>query len=416
MSSKSPGAAGILRNRFVQLIVLSNVLLQVGIWVRNFAILLYVMDMTNNDPTAVSLISVAEFAPIFIFSFIGGTFADRWRPKRTMVWCDILSAISVFGVLLTLVFGTWQAVFFVTLVSAILSQFSQPSAMKLFKQHVPAEQLQTSMAMFQSIMAIFMIIGPMIGTYVYQTYGISVAVAVMGVAFVLSAVVLSFMPKDIVDQDAKKTNNFWQELGDGLKYVWKKPELKMLGGGFLFAGLAVGLMQPLGVFLVTERLGLPKESLKWLMVVNGVAMMIGGGLVMGLSKKLSPQKLLALGMFAMAITVIGSGLSTNVPLTLSFQFVNGLFFPCIHIGISTLILQSTEESYVGRVNGVLNPMFMGMMVITMSIAGWLKELTSLVMVYGVAGCMFIFGMLCIVPIFKMKLAQPQTQTQPIAAE
>ena len=49
-------------------------------------------------------ILVAEFAPIFIFSFIGGTFADRWNPKKTMVWCDILSAISVFAVLVTLLF------------------------------------------------------------------------------------------------------------------------------------------------------------------------------------------------------------------------------------------------------------------------------------------------------------------------
>jgi DHA3 family macrolide efflux protein-like MFS transporter len=61
----------------------SNLLLQLGIWVRNFAILLYVTDITNNNPIYVSLIAVAEFAPIFIFSFIGGTFADRWRPKRT---------------------------------------------------------------------------------------------------------------------------------------------------------------------------------------------------------------------------------------------------------------------------------------------------------------------------------------------
>jgi hypothetical protein len=43
--------------------------------------LFYVKEMTNNDAFAVSLISVAEFAPIFVFSFIGGTFADRWRPN-----------------------------------------------------------------------------------------------------------------------------------------------------------------------------------------------------------------------------------------------------------------------------------------------------------------------------------------------
>ena len=87
-------------NRVFQAIIVSGLFLQIGIWVRNFAVLLFVMEHTNGDPFAVSMISVAEFAPIFIFSFIGGTFADRWNPKKTMVWCDILSAVSVFAVLI----------------------------------------------------------------------------------------------------------------------------------------------------------------------------------------------------------------------------------------------------------------------------------------------------------------------------
>jgi DHA3 family macrolide efflux protein-like MFS transporter len=136
VSNSAPTMRSFFANRFVQSIMLSGLFLQIGIWIRNFAILLYVTDMTNNDPYSVSLISVAEFAPIFIFSFIGGAFADRWRPKLTMVWCDILSAASVFVIMVTLYYGSWKAIFFSTLVSSILSQFSQPSGMKLFKVHV----------------------------------------------------------------------------------------------------------------------------------------------------------------------------------------------------------------------------------------------------------------------------------------
>ena len=100
-----------IKNRFVQGILASALFLQIGIWVRNFAVLLYVMEMTKGDAFAISMISVAEFAPIFIFSFIGGTFADRWKPKKTMIWCETLSSISVFAVLITLMFGTWKIVF-----------------------------------------------------------------------------------------------------------------------------------------------------------------------------------------------------------------------------------------------------------------------------------------------------------------
>jgi len=403
----SEKTTGFFHNRFVQAILVSGVLLQIGIWTRNFAILLFVMDRTGNNPFAVSLISLAEFAPIFLFSFIGGTYADRWRPRITMIWCDLLSALSVFLVLLTLIYGTWEAVFFVTFISAILSQFSQPSAMKLFKVHVPGDQLQMGMAMFQTLMAVFMIIGPLLGTFVYQRYGINIAIGVMGVAFLLSAGALTFLPPDKRDAKEKLVTNFWGELADGFRYVWFNRVLTVLSGTFIAAGLAVGIIQPLGIFVVIERLGLPKESLQWLMVVNGAAMLLGGGVIMGLAKKMAPQKLLAIGLLVSAISVAGVGLSTSLMITLSFQFLSGLFFPCIHVGINTLILQATREEFVGRVNGVLNPMFMGAMVIMMSLAGWLKTEFSLVTMYEVSGALFFAGMLLIVPIFKQGEARRQ---------
>ena len=59
-----------------------------------------------------------------------------------MIWCDLLSAVSVFVVLLTIHYGSWQSVYLVAFISAILSQFSQPSSMRLFKYHVSEEQLR----------------------------------------------------------------------------------------------------------------------------------------------------------------------------------------------------------------------------------------------------------------------------------
>lgn len=394
----------LFRNRVVRTILLSVFLLQIGIWVRNYAILLYVMEMTKEDPVAVSMISVAEFAPIFLFSFIGGTFADRWRPKRTMIWCDLLSAVSVFVVLLTLFFGSWKVIFFATLVSSILSQFSQPSGMKLFKLHVPDQLVQMGMSMYQTIFAVFMILGPIIGTFVYQQYGINMAIGIMGIAFVLSAAVLLMLPADFDPEEKEEKTTIWQEMKAGFQYVLNNRPLTLLGGVFAAAGLALGLTQPLTVFLVTERLGLPKEQLQWLMAAFGTAMILGGGLTMGLSKKVSPQRLLVLGMAVNAFGFIVMGLSTQFWLTLTMEFICGLVMPCIHIGINTMILQNSESAFIGRVNGILTPLFMGAMVLTMSISGWLKEALSLVVMYGAASVLFALGIIFMVPLLRNKEA------------
>lgn len=411
VAATSPDMKGFFRNRFIRAILLSGLFLQIGIWVRNFSVLLFVMEQTNEDPFAVSMISVAEFAPIFLFSFIGGAFADRWRPKRTMIWCDILSALSVFAVLLALVFGTWKAVFFATLVSAILSQFSQPAGMKLFKLHVSEDLMQIGMSMYQTLFAVFMILGPILGTFVYQNYGIHVAIGVTGVAFLLSAGVLLFLPRDREVDEAKAPSGFWKEVGLGFRYVLSSTLLTTLGACFLVAGFAIGFIHPLGIFIVTEQLNLPKEFLQWFMTVNGAAMIVGGGLAMGFSKKLSPPKMLALGMAVNALGIMIIGVTPNVWLSLAGQFMCGLFLPCIHIGINTMILQNTEEAFVGRVNGILNPMFMGAMVVTMSVAGWLKGLLPLVVIYGLSGVLFIVGTVIIVPLFRLS-ADRKSQEHP----
>jgi DHA3 family macrolide efflux protein-like MFS transporter len=399
----------LFRNQVIRTILLSAVFLQIGIWVRNYAILLYVMERTNENPVAVSLISVAEFAPIFLFSFIGGTFADRWRPKRTMVWCDLLSSVSIFVVLLTLVFGSWKAIFFATLVSSVLSQFSQPSGMKLFKLHVSERLIQLGMSMYQTIFAVFMILGPIIGTFIYQHYGINVAIGIVGIAFLMSATVLLLLPSDQdVEKRAERTT-IWQEMKAGFRYVLDNRTLTLLGGCFTAAGLALGLTQPLAVFLITERLGLPKEQLQWLMAANGIAMILGGGLTMGLAKKAAPQKLLVFGMTICTCGFLVMGLSTHFLLTLTAEFFCGLVMPCIHIGINTMILQNTEAAFVGRVNGILNPLFTGAMVLTMSITGWLKEAFSIVAMFGVATVLFIGGIIFILPLLKQSSTQEMSE-------
>ncbi|NHC39025.1 MFS transporter [Bacillus sp. MM2020_1] len=390
----------LFRNQVIRTILLSTLFLQIGIWVRNYSILLFVIEKTNEDPVAVSLISVAEFAPIFLFSFIGGTFADRWRPKRTMIWCDFLSAVSIFIVLLTLVFGGWKVIFFATLVSSILSQFSQPSGMKLFKLHVKEELIQMGMSMYQTVFALFMILGPIIGTFVYQHYGISAAITIMGIAFLLSAAILFMLPPDRELEEGPVKTTLMEEMKAGFRYVWNSRALTLLGGCFAAAGLGLGLTQPLSVFLITERLGLPKEDLQWLMAAFGAGMILGGGLTMGLAKKTPPQILLAIGMSASALGFFVMGLSEQLWLTLTAQFISGLFMPCIHIGINTMILKNTEEAFIGRVNGILNPMFMGTMVITMSASGWLKKTTSLVTMYEFSALLFIIGVIILIPLFK----------------
>lgn len=389
-------------NRYVRTIILSRVLLHLGIWTRNFAVLLYVSEWTNNDPVYVSWISVVEFAPIFVFGLVGGTFADRWLPKRTMVWSDLLSALSVGAVLLVLMNGGWIALLIGTFVSASLSQFSQPSAMKLYKRHVPVEQLQGVMAMSQTLVAVFMVLGPVIGTFIFLQFGIYASLILTGVLFLGSSLIVATLPRDTEETKSDDASGFLQELKAGVRYIGSNQSLRILCLTFSVVGLASGLTQPLQIFLVIENLGQDKQFLQWLVMTNGAAMLVGGAVIMGIAKKVKPQLLLMIGLFFTAVCAIGIGASTIIWLTIALLVISGFFFPFIQSGIQTLLVRNTEGAFIGRVSGAIMPVFMGMMVIGMFISGYLKDTFSLFTVYVMSGLLTMIGASLLLPLVVEK--------------
>jgi len=397
------GTIQLLRNSFVRAVMISTLFSQLGIWIRNFSILLYVMEVSGGDSFAISMISVAEYAPIFIFSFIGGVFADRWRPKKTMVWCECLSSLSVFIVFAMLETGTWWVVFFATLCSSILSQFAQPSGMKLFKNHVRDEDSQSCMSLLQTLTSVFMVLGPILGTFVYEQLGIEVSLLATSACFLLSACALVIVPTDQKPSENQETKAFslLHEMWDGIRYVFENKLLLQLSLCFTLVGLGVGIISPLSIFLVTEQLDLPAEAIKWISIPYGLGEIIGGIVTFALAAKITPQRFLLIGLLVNGVGIILAGLSTAIWLTMMAQFIIALLQPAIFIGNSALVMQHTDQKFIGRVMGIRTPLMTGAMLLTMSVAGVLKSALSLTTMYEIAGFCFFAGFLVMIPLFRM---------------
>lgn len=401
----------LLRNRFIRAILISNLFAQFGIWIRNLAVLLYVMEKTQGDAFAVSMISAAEYGPMFLFAFVGGAFADRWRPKRTIVWCESISALSVFIVFLMLASGSWQAVFLSTLCSSIVSQFAQPSGMKLFKLHVREEDAQACISMLQSLFSAFMVAGPILGAIAYRQLGIDFAMLLTGVSFMASAIAMLAIPPDPDRPEATGDNrsSLLREMADGIRYVYDKKLLLLLNLCFLLVGLGIGLLSPLGIFIVTERLGLPANDLPWMTVPYGVGEIAGGIATFALSPKLAPQRLLAIGLLVNSAGILVTGLSESLWLTMLAQLLIALLQPAIFIGNQSLAMRHTEQAFIGRVTGIRTPIMTGSMLLMMSLASIVKNACSLSGAYAIAGFCFLAGMFAVLPLFRASAITEKTQ-------
>lgn len=393
----------LLKNRAFMLVMTSDILQQLAIWIRNMALLFFVMEQTNNNPVAVSILSAMEYAPIFIFSIIGGALADRWNPKRTMIAGDILSTISIIIIVLLLQVGYWQAIFGATFISAVVSQFSQPSTSRVFKHHVEEKYVPAAIGMAQSLQSLFLIFGPALGTFIYTQLGLSVSLYSLIIIFALSAFCLSFLPKWEQDEVVKHSS-LWGDIKEGWSYVLRSNQLCMLAITFAIIGLAAGLVQPLEVFLVIERLGLEKEAVQYLTAADGIGMLVGGFIAAIVTTKVKPKYVLTTGIAMLAVSFVVEGLSTSFLLTVVMRFLTGICLASVNIVIGTLMIQLVAENMIGRVNGTILPLFMSTMLLGVSLGGALKEATSLIAVFSIASMLILVAVLSVL---KMRIIEKQ---------
>ncbi len=382
---------GLMQNRVFLLVMASDVLQQVGIWVRNMALLYYVVQQTQGDPVAVSLLTVAEFAPIFIFSLVGGVLADRWRPKRTMIWGDMLSFLSIVPILFVVARGYWQAVFVVTMISAIVSQFSQPSSSKLLKTHVPEKELTAAIAMIQMVSSLFIILGPILGTFVYYTFGVMVSLSSLLAIFALSACLLLFLPDSPRSRERLSMQALIRDFGEGIRYMREQANLKVLLVMFGVLALGAGLTAPLDIFLVTQRLGLAEADLQWFTALSGLGLLIGAIIAASLSGRLKGRGVVFAGLLLLGAGTIIEVWSVWPLLTGGMRLVTGLFLAMTQTVIGTYMLTLVQAEYIGRMNGLITPVFTGCTLIGTALSGMLVAQSSLIFVYMLSGLILMLA-------------------------
>ncbi|XOJ00904.1 MFS transporter [Paenibacillus polymyxa] len=393
----------LFRNKAFLIVTGSDLLQNLAIWIRNMAILYYVMDRTQGSPIAVSLITVLEYAPIFVFSIIGGALADRWNPKRTMILGDILSALSIVMIIGVLSSGYWQILYVATFVSSIVSQFSQPSSLKIVRRNVKGEHLQSAIAITQSGQSLFLILGPIVGTFIYTAMGIQASMYALLILFLISALLLTFLPKDATQRETN--TSLLADIKEGWQYVARSRSLKMLSLVFICIGLSAGLISPLGIFLITERLGLEATSLQFLSGASGIGLLIGGGIGAAVSGKLNQTLTLIVGVLCLAVATMGEVLSSWFWLTLVISFLSSISLAFINVIISTYLVTRIDEHLIGRVNGTITPLFIGSMLLGSSMAGVLMNSTSIYIVYAISVTVMMLG---IVPAMRIQFHNHQT--------
>ena len=285
----------LISRSFVSLVIVQIASL-FGSAVLRFALPLYVLDLTESA-TLMAAVTAAAWLPYIVLTPIGGVAADRVNKKRIMAALDAIMAATCvvylgFEGAIDLV---GLSVFALVVLYAAQSVY-QPTVQAAVPFLVPRQGVVRATAVVSQISALSGLVGPVVGGLVFGLFGIGPVVAVSGVAFALSAVLIVAtvrIPHDAVERsDAGVIRTVLGDISESLSFL-RRDRPVILKAIFLAAGINLTLTALILVgtpVIVTQVLGLPNQYMGFAEGALALGGLAGGIAVGALASRLKIER------------------------------------------------------------------------------------------------------------------------------
>lgn len=377
----------LFKNRIFITILITDLIQQMAIWIRNLSIMFFVMDITNKDPLAISTLNFIEYLPMILFTFIGGVISDKYNPKKLMLLGDFFSLVSfiILGFLVSK--GYLWTIFLAVLVSAIVTQFSYPASQKYFKEYIEEDYIESAIGFSQVLSSVFFVVGPFIGSYFYFNFGIDKTLILISILFLSSLILISTLPNK--QFEVLETKSYLEDIKLTFEYIKKEEILYLFTKSFLIISFGLGIANNLDIFLVTNRLGLSEKDYQFFSGIAGIGMVVGGVLYIFVSKYIKDIKIFSIMNIIFSFTVFLEGYSTIPILTMTLQFFDNLMGGILSGYIMAEITKITKQEYLCKVNGIISTvMYIGITFGTI-VSGFLVKYISIVFAFLLASFSFL---------------------------
>jgi len=211
-----------------------------------FAILLYILDLSNSPAIFATAMSVTMI-PVFIFAIPGGILADRLDKKKLIVILDAIKAVICIYILIIFTTNSYTIVNLTLIVSifvAILNLFA-PIFTAATPQIVDEKILPEANGAIQSVNAVSELLSFVLGGFLVATVGIQNVIIIAMIAFMLSTIMDLYIKIDYKKQISQHgvIKTALLDLKDATNYSLKvNPQISIIT---LFIACFVFLLMPL---------------------------------------------------------------------------------------------------------------------------------------------------------------------------
>jgi MFS family permease len=313
------------------------------------ALILYVAEHTNEGFAVAALLLAGDFAPTLLAPWTGAL-VDRVDMRRLMITCEVLQAVAVIAMAVSL---QWLGLVFALVVArSVLASTIGPAARSGVSRIVVDEDLEAANALLGFGTFGFEAVGAAMAAVLVPLIGTRGALLVDAGTFVVSALLLVGLPalpphdhEDVLD--APRVTSWHRDALDGVRELFADPFVRTIVMGFGAFVVFIGMDDVALVFLGRDVLHSGSTGTALLYAASGVGLFVGF-LVFTKARGWAPLTLFAGGLAVTAAGNLLTGLAWATYAACAMQVVRGLGVSAVDVGVSTLLQRRVQPERLGR--------------------------------------------------------------------
>ena len=323
----------------------------------------YVVLLLGGSPATLGLIGFLNTIPNLVWGLPAGVLADRYDRRRLLL--GFQAANMAVAVLLAVLWQTGSLT--VPLLGAIavvggsLGTLSYPAFQGVLASTVPAEDLESAVAINSLFLQVARFVGPAIAGILLATRGPTWVFAVNAVSFLGVLIAVAQLPgsRGIISGTVGKLGGSMREA---ITYVFEQRSIASL---MILTALAGVFGTPPIAFMLPAIARVQLDggggTLGALTASIGLGSLIGSAMLLVLARRPNKGEPVVASFLVTAVAVAAVGVSHSLPLSLCLGVVGG-FCGVVFVGLSTVVVQTAASNAMrARVSAIWAAAFVGLL-------------------------------------------------------
>jgi predicted MFS family arabinose efflux permease len=330
----------------------------IGTWMQKLAQSWLVYDISGSA-FYLGLDAFLGEIPIFLFSLVGGVFADRTSRRKLLIMSQIIQMACAFTLAVLVFFGlrTIVPILALSFVVGLAQSFGGPAYSALVPTLVDAEDLPNAIALNSIQFNLARVIGPVLGGIALKKLGATWCFGLNGVSFI--AVIITLAIIRVRFTPARSGQSVLDSMNQGFRFIRQRESMVTL----IFLAFSMTLVGfPIIAFLpvfARQVFHAGSDGYTALLSSSGLGAVAGALIVAALGRKRNLGKAALIMLLAFGVAMTSFALSRNLILSCIFLFLAGAAMVGVFAMVSSLVQLITADEMRGRVMSVYNVAFRG---------------------------------------------------------